>query len=318
MDDKGLIEQNHRIKREIYSKLQDIHPRPRDYINDIVLLINREVGINKILSIILFGSQRNVHACEHTIVSDCDLLIIFKDRVSKRHIKEIEKYFIALEVKHNFREVDNKLTKKLLGVVQQTTGMFISHFLTKRKYFEQANFHKIFNVNSVFSRLFAPRTIVLASVIDNSSILYGEDLRRIVKERIKIPPFDMFKSTVMNMIISLFAIAILPFRSLKSMKYQLEAIKWALRASNYYSFEDSVALEKITERFSTYITHEKVEKAKTFFKEFIQLREKPRNDLFFMLRSPIRILEIHLKGILFKKIIRKLHTANEIKVKKQK
>jgi hypothetical protein len=316
LDEISIIEINRRIKSEIESKLKDIQKRPRDYINDIVVLINREIGINKILSIILFGSQRTVHEMENTAVSDCDLLIIFKDRVSNRHIREIEKYFIALEIKHNFRELDDKFTKKLLAVLQSSTGIFISHFLTKRKYFEAATFHKIFGVNKFFSRFFAPRTIVLASVIDNSSILYGEDLRDIVKKKIKIPTFDMVKSATMNLIISLFSIAILPFRSLKSVKYQLEAIKWALRASNYYSFEDSISLEKITDRFSTYVNPEKVRNAKDFFKEFIELRKNPKKDIYFMLKSPVRIIKIHLKGILFKKILRKISTTNTFELKK--
>jgi len=299
------FEVDNRIKNEIKSQLENLSTQSRNYINDIVVLINKEIGINKILSIILFGSQRAASK-EFTEVSDCDLLIIFKDRVSNRHIREIEKYFIALEIKHNFREFNFKLVNKLLSVVQQTTGMFISHFLTKRKYWEDAKFHKIFNVNKFFSKLFAPRKIVLCSVIDNSNILYGKDLRDITLKRVSIPPFDMIKSTAMNLMISLFSIIIIPFKKLKPMKYQLEAVKWALRASNYYSFEDSEPLEKLVKRFML-LEKMTINKrhARMFYKRFLDLRKEPRMDIGFMLRCPLRILKIHVKGILFKKMLNK-------------
>ncbi len=293
-----MIDSSQVIKKEINAKLKTLNEKSRDYINDVISLLNKEVGVSEIFSLIIFGSQRSR---TDTIVSDCDLLIILKDKVSNKHIKKIEKYFIALELKHGFRELNQKFTCNILGVIQQTTGMFISHFLTKRKYFKNGIFHKIFCVNKVISRLIAPRTIVLSSMIDNSSVLYGVDLRDMVKKKIKIPPLDMIKSSAMNLIISLFSIAISVFKSLDAIKFQLEAVKWALRASNYYSYEDSESLENIIIRFSLYKNPKKQVKAKQFFQEFLQLRKKPLTNLHFMLRCPIRILKIHLKGLIFRK-----------------
>lgn len=304
MEKIDIIDSNHKIKQEISTLLEELDKKPRDYINDIVILINREIGINKILSIILFGSQRNEQENESTVVSDCDLLIIFKDRVSNRHIKEIERYFMALEIKHQFREQHSKIISKLLDVVQSTTGMFVSHFLTKRKYWVSATFHKIFQVNKVFSTIFAPRKIVLCSAIDNSSIIYGEDLRNIVQQKVIVPPFDMIKSTAMNLIISIFSIGISPLKSLGAMKYQLEAVKWALRASNYFSFEDTESLELLAKRFMSLEKPKYKKRAEKFFNDFIKLRKNPKPDLRFMLRCPFRILKMHIKGILFKKMIR--------------
>ncbi|MHA1755208.1 MAG: hypothetical protein ACTSVV_00460 [Promethearchaeota archaeon] len=300
-----LAEINQKIKNEIHENLLCINEKSRNYIKDIVSLINYEIGINKILSIILFGSQRK-HSCEHTGISDCDLLFIFKDRVSNRHIREIEKYFIALEIKHKFRDYEDGIIQKILNVIQQTTGMFVSHFLTKRKYWEEAKFHKIFRVNKFVSYIFAPRKIVLCSVIDNSNILYGEDLRNIVKSKVKIPVFDMLKSTVMNLCISIFSLVISPLKKLKPMKYCLEAVKWALRASNYYAFEDTVELEKITRRFQQLEKYKMNRRhAKIFYKRFLDLRNQPRLDLGFMLRTPLRILKIHVKGFIYAKLVGK-------------
>ena len=116
-----------------------------------VYLMVLTLQADKILSIILFGSQVPGKEQESTAVSDCDLLIIFKDRVSDHHVKEIEKYFLGLELKHGYRDNNDGILVKILNVLQQTTGMFVSHFLTKRKYWEQARFHKILLVCKWYS-----------------------------------------------------------------------------------------------------------------------------------------------------------------------
>jgi len=313
LHEPNVLNTNEKIKNTISSNLKDINEQSRNYIKDIVTLINKEIGVNKILSIILFGSQRSNQ--ENTIISDCDLLFIFKNRVSNRHIKEIEKYFIALEIKHNFREPNTNLVHNILGVIQHSTGMFVSHFLTKQKFWERGVFHKIFQVNQVFSAIFAPRNIVLGNVIENSTILYGEDLRHLLRPKIRISIIEMFKSTVMNLFISFFALLIGPFKKLKSIKYQLESLKWTLRSSNYYCFGDSEFLNKITERFVSFDKEEKQFKARKYFSQFLKLRTAPFNDLGFMIRNPVRIMKIHVKAIAYKKLVKKKELTIPIKQK---
>ncbi len=302
------IKISEKIQNEIYTKLECVNEQSRNYIKDVISLINNQIGIDKVISVILFGSQAaNNKKVDSTIVSDCDLLIIFKDNVPQKWLKEIEKYLIAMEIKHHFREYDSNISTKILGVVQQTTGMFISHFLTKKKHWELGIFHKIFQVNEVFSKLFAPKKIVLCSVIDNSDMLYGLDLREIVKKKIIIPPFDMVKSIIMNLIISTFSLVFSPFKSLNSMRFQLEAVKWALRASNFYSFEDSASLENIINRFVILEKSPRYKKqAKEFYKRFLSLRKSPRSDLDFMIKCPFRIIKIHIKGIIYKNVLKKI------------
>lgn len=297
MQDTSIIKSNKRIEEN----LRDINEQSRNYIKDILILVNKEIGINKIVSMILFGSQRA--KSEVTEVSDCDLLIIFKDRVSNHHIKEIEKYFIALEIKHKFREYNTKLTKKILGVIQLTTGIFVSHFLTKRKYWEEGNFHKIFRVNRVFSAAFAPRNIVLGNVLSNSTTLYGDDLRDNLRSKLQITFIEMIKSTIMNLMISFFSIVISLFRKLDPTKYQLEAIKWALKASNFYCYRDAETLETITKRFISFEKPRFQKRAQRFYSKFINLRKSPLEDMNFMLRCPIRIVRIHLKAIAYQKLV---------------
>ena len=303
IDSGKTSETNDKIEHHISNNLKGLNEQSRNYIKDIVVLINKEIGINKIVSILLFGSQQVEK--ENTIVSDCDLLFIFKNRVSSRHIKEMERYFIALEIKHHFKEPTSKLIREVLSVIQRSTGMFVSHFLTKQKYWEQAIFYKIFRVNRVFSALFAPRNIVLGNVIQNSTILYGDDLRNILRSKIKISVREIFRSTVMNLFISFFALLIGPRKELNSMKFQLEALKWSLKASNYYCYEDSEPLDKIVKRFISFEKFKKRTKAELFYLRFLELRQKPSNDLKFMIHTPFRILRIHVKAIIFRKLTRR-------------
>jgi len=303
IDSDKTSETNDKLEHKISRNLKGLNEQSRNYIKDIVVLINKEIGINKIVSLLLFGSQQV--GVENTVVSDCDLLFIFKNRVSSRHLKEIERYFIALEIKHNFKEPTSKLTREILSVIQHSTGMFVSHFLTKQKFWNQAKFYKIFRVNRVFSALFAPRNIVLGNVIQNSTILFGEDLRNSIRPKIKITVREIFRSTVMNLFISFFALLIGPIKELNSIKYQLEAIKWSLKASNYYCYEDSELLDKIVERFISFETHKQKIKAERFYSKFLELRKNPINDLKFMIFSPIRILRIHVKAIIFRKLTKR-------------
>ena len=296
-------ETDDKIKYHISNNLKGLNEQSRNYIKDIVVLINKEIGINKIVSLLLFGSQQVDN--ENTAVSDCDLLFIFKNRVSGRHLKEIERYFIALEIKHKFKEPTSKLFRKILGVIQLSTGMFVSHFLTKQKFWEQAIFYKIFRVNRFFSMLFAPRNIVLGSVIQNSTVLFGEDLRDSIRPKIKITVREIFRSTVMNLFISFFALLIGPRKELNSIKYQLEAIKWSLKASNYYCYEDSESLDKILKRFISFETPKRKAKTERFYLKFLELRKNPNNDLKFMIFSPLRILRIHINAITFRKLTRR-------------
>jgi hypothetical protein len=214
-------------------------------------------------------------------------------------MKQCEKSIIALEIKHKFRDQDGSLPKKALIAVQQSTGMFISHFLTKERYFQENNFSKIFGVNRVFSILFAPRHIVLNNVIESNKSLYGTPIDQITN-KLDVPVADILKSLVMNLMISFFSLLISPFRSLKAIKYQLEAVKWSLRASNYYAFEEASTLDEIITRFCLNSQKNHSNKCKQFYNRFLDLRSHPSDDLWFTLRSPVHILKIHRIAIMLK------------------
>ncbi|GAH21958.1 unnamed protein product [marine sediment metagenome] len=109
----------------------------------------------------------------------------------------------------------------------------------------------------------------------------------------------------MNLFISFFALLIGPNKELNSIKYQLEAIKWSLKASNYYCYEDAKALDKIIERFISFESPKKQAKAERFYSKFLELRKNPINDLKFMIFCPLRILRIHINAIIFRKLIKR-------------
>ena len=121
----------------------------------------------------------------------------------------------------------------------------------------------------------------------------------------------------MNLFISFFALLIGPIKDLNSMKYQLEAIKWSLKASNYYCYEDSALIDKIVDRFISFEKPKKKMKAEKFYRRFIELRRNPSNDLKFMIYTPIRILKIHVKAILFRKLTKKKISRKPSQSKKQ-
>ncbi|MFW9950579.1 MAG: hypothetical protein ACFFKA_10715 [Candidatus Thorarchaeota archaeon] len=303
MSDINSVHTSKKINDEISRSLNWINKKSRDYIKDIIILISKEIGIKKIISILLFGSQQS--DLENVVISDCDLLFIFKDRVSNHHLKEIERYFIALEIKHNFKDPSTKLTKTILEVINYSTGMFISHFLTKKEFWDRAKFHKIFHVNRVFSSIFAPRNIVLSNVILNSTLLFGEDLRNALKPSVNVSITEMFRSTVMNLFICFFGIVLTPRPHLNSIKYLLESVKWSLKSANYYCFADTAELSKIIERFIALEKKRKRYKTELFFEKFMNLRAQPQNDLKFILLSPFKILNLHIKAISYRKMVKR-------------
>ncbi|MBY9007318.1 MAG: hypothetical protein KGD63_11230 [Candidatus Lokiarchaeota archaeon] len=273
----------------------NLNQKSRNYIKDILKIITRVIGFRYICSIIVFGSQI-IGIEEDSPVSDCDLLIIFYDNTPKKNLKILEKYLLSLEIKHEYQDSNLTFLKRILFSIQYSTGMFISHFTTKKKYCEEAIFHKIFRVNKVFSSLFAPGRIILNSIISNHKELYGDSLHKIIKNNKAPNRYEILKNLAMTLIISIFSIAILPFKKLNTIKYQLEAVKWSLRASNYYIYRDSKPLSVIAKRFSKDKNLNRNKHLRNYFNDFLQLRNNPNNNILFMLKSPLKIISIHKKA----------------------
>ncbi|MCK4281987.1 MAG: hypothetical protein KAX10_07720, partial [Candidatus Lokiarchaeota archaeon] len=69
-----------------------------EYIDDLIRFLKKKVGSDKIISIILFGS--NTYLNDTSKISDCDILVILSDDISDAEINSLEKYFFELEIKH--------------------------------------------------------------------------------------------------------------------------------------------------------------------------------------------------------------------------
>ncbi len=293
------------IRREIFSP-EDIKKIPSlsnqrilGYINDLIRFLNKKIGLDNIKSIILFGSI--VNANDVSKISDCDLLIILSDDISDAKINSLEKYFFELEIKHKLNIKPNDFLGSILKIIEKSTGMYVSHFVTRKSHWLAQKFAKVFRVNRIFAFLFAPRNIVLKNMINSSIILLGEDLRYIDDE-ISIDSFGMIKSIILNLVISIFSIGFgLIYKN--TLKYELEAIKWSLKASNFYLFNDSCELNKIIKRFVK--LSNKSNSLFSFFNRFIYLRNHPTKTSFgYSFLTPINILRIHNLGLSYKKLIK--------------
>ncbi|MBA7651737.1 hypothetical protein ES703_59556 [subsurface metagenome] len=168
------------------------------YINDLIRFLKKKVGSDKIISVILFGS--NTYLNDTSKISDCDILVILSDDITGTEINSLEKYFFELEIKHELNIKPKNFLDSVLKIIEKSTGMYVSHFVTRKSYWLSKKFAKIFRVNRIFAYMFAPRNIVIKSMISSSIILLGEDLRYIDND-ITITSFGMIKSILLNLII---------------------------------------------------------------------------------------------------------------------
>lgn len=279
------------------SAFHNLNPKIQLYINDVITILGIYITFENIISIFLFGSQTRRTKAP---VADCDLLIIVKDSTPEKRINQSKKYLLALEIKYGFLKGKPNIFNQILFAIQRTTGMFVSHFITKKNDFIQAKFHKIFSVNYVISKILAPIKLVLLNMIDNSMILYGVDLRPRIRDHLCGTSLivNIFKSLVMNLAISMSSILLLPFKELNPIKYSLESVKWSIKSINYFLFHDSKPLDQVIERFKllSKSVHQK-SNTELFLKQFLYLRHNPIENIGFMLGSPKKILKLHVLAL---------------------
>lgn len=148
------------------------------------------------------------------------------------------------------------------------------------------------------SKLLAPSSIVFGSVLSSVRKVYGQD---VLKEAVVPKPtlFTVLKSLAMNLFLSLSTLILYPFTS-KANKYEMEAAKWSILASNYYLKKSSPGLIEALKFIKSLGVSE------SYFKHFLRLRNNYQNDIKFGLATPIYVLKIHAKALGYSKnIIRK-------------
>ncbi len=256
-----------------------------NYLHDVTKLLENYLH-DRLISIIIFGSLVKGYATE---VSDADILIVLSDDCSKKEIHHLHQLINAYEVRYHYLVPPKGVVSRVLYSIDKSTGMFISHFISRKKDFLKGNFAKTFQVNKLMAMVLAPNQIVYGSVLCRSKILYGADIIKEAKIP-NVPMTQLLKSILMNAVTSLFTLFIYPLTK-RATLYEMETAKWSFLASYYYLKHDSPALPILLKFFLDRNI------ASNYLKEWIQLRNSYHPNYKFGLLTPWNILKIHL-GVL--------------------
>lgn len=263
------------------------------YLDEVIRLLEKRFGTHAVISGIIFGTQ--LRRCNIKPLSDCDMLIVVNDRVTRRQIKAVQPFLRALEIKHGFGTFKTGFVDATLRVVESTTGMFVNHFICREQDLRQQDFSRIFSTNKFITKVLAPWRIVMGSVGDSGQVFYGKDLRHFLGDT-RPGPIQLVKSLIMNYAIAIGNVFIYPLR-VTSYKYTLEAIKWSINSCGYYLFRNGTDLGKLVPLFAN------LGISPVFLERFMQYRDKPRRDPKFAVNAPFVITKIHLLGLRMKKAL---------------
>ncbi len=263
----------------------DFPKKANDYLHDVIHLLENHLK-DHLISIIIFGSLVKGYT---TDVSDADILIVVSDDCTKKQIQYLHRLIAAYEVKHRYLIPPTGLVSRILYSVDKSTGMFISHFITKRADFLNGNFAKTFQVNRLLAKVLAPNQIVYGSVLCRAKVLYGEDILKDTKPP-NVPLMQLFKSILMNMVLSIAALFIYPLTK-RATLYEMETAKWSFLGAHYYINHDSPPLPILLKFFQDR------DISTAYINRWVALRKNYQQDPKFGLVTPLNILKIHA-GIL--------------------
>ncbi len=256
--------------------------KAHNYLHDVIHLLENLLH-ERLLSIIIFGSLVKGYFTE---VSDADILIIVSDDCSNKEIKHLHQIIMSYEVKYKYLIPPKGFISQILYCIDKSTGMFISHFVTRKKDFLQGDFAKTFQVNKLLAKVLAPNEIVYGSVLCRARVLYGQDLIKEAKAP-NVTITQLLKSILMNMVTSLFTLFIYPLTR-RATLYEMESAKWSYLAAYYYVYHDSPPLPVLIKFFLDRNI------CTAYIKKWITLRKTYHKDPKFGLFTPWNILKIHL------------------------
>ena len=265
------------------------------YIREIVGTTEALLGRNSISAVLLFGSASN-SLDQFSKISDVDLMVIVKNSISNRRIKEIKPILTGIVIKHRYRIYNKNWHARILQIVEKNTGMFCSFFISTEANWKDSKFTKIFSTNPILTNLLAPHKIVIDSMRAGTSVLYNANTEIIELEPIykSYPITQILKSLLLNLLMSIGTLFILIFNK-NYVKYILESIKWSIRSCDFYLNQEINPLSEILRNYT------KLGIEGDFLQKFLDLRKKPTQDLFFCLKVPYNIIKIHLITLKFKK-----------------
>lgn len=255
--------------------------RAEGYISAVLEYIKK---IEEVCSVIMFGSYVKGDLSQS---SDVDMLVIVDDFISDSKIKELDSKILSLEEKFGFANTELTFSSRLLNQLSRQTGMFVSHFICRKSAFIDLNFADIFGTNSILTRLLAPKGLVLASMLDDAKTIYGKNLLKEVGT-IKINSTELFKSCAMNVLLSIGSIFLAFSKPAKAIRFSMEAIKWSIYSTYYYSNQKSAKLSEINEVFiKQNILNSQIHR-------LMELRNNPVVDWKFIFFAPWNTIRIHL------------------------
>ncbi|HUX98454.1 MAG TPA: nucleotidyltransferase domain-containing protein [Candidatus Deferrimicrobium sp.] len=259
----------------------NIPERANNYLRGVIKVLEKFLG-DRLLSIIMFGSLVKGYVSE---VSDADILVIVSDDCTNKELKYLHRSIMAYEIKFHYLIPPKGLVSRILSSIDKSTGMFISHFIGRKKDFLKGNFAKTFQVNKLMAMFLAPNDIVYGSVLCRAKVLYGQDLIQEAKIP-NVPMTQLLKSILMNMVTSLLTLFIYPLTN-RATLYEMESAKWSFLAAYYYVNHDSPPLPKLLQFFLDRDISTK------YVNNWIALRKNYRPDQKFGLLTPWNILKIH-------------------------
>ncbi|HME55952.1 MAG TPA: hypothetical protein VKM55_27360 [Candidatus Lokiarchaeia archaeon] len=279
--------------------------RASEFIRRVIMILSRNLSPDD-FGLFVFGSlshNRDTVNIENG-TSDADLLVIVADH-GRGSMKKTWKELNALEQVFFDPGIQKRgIVASILRAVERQTGMHENIFLTKLSDFKNARFSSIFKTNEIISKILAPSTIVMGSALCHMTFVFGnkefdasvKQMHASLKRENELLT-DLFKSLLMNTVLTLGGIFLLPLTP-RATRYAIEATKWSLYAATY-SISGERPSKKIQRRF-----FKQIGVSPAFLDRWLQLSEHYVSDTSFTLQALWNVIKIHCLGFKIKSTTR--------------
>ncbi len=258
---------------------------PENYLKDILHILVNKFG-EDLISIILFGSFAEGYYSKG--VSDVDVIVVLSNSCQKEDLESARATISSIEKRYNFLQTGSGFADRILSLSSEHTGMFLSYFVCREIDILRGDFSRIFFRNRflfLLSDAIVPKNIILTNIFKRYKVIYGRNL--VLEAKINDIVFtDIIKCFIINFTLSLAAIILYPFSD-KATKYSMEAMKWSLINCRTYIKKKSTNLNESAEYFR------KNRIIRAYINELMDLRKCYRNNKYFAIKLPFRIICIH-------------------------
>ena len=190
-------------------------------------------------ALVLFGSRAMGE--EPSWASDVDLLIVLDDRCADRDLEEVRRRLSGL----SYSPRPRGLLGHLFWSLEKATGMFHSPFVCRERDLRSLDFKRIFGTSQLLTTIMAPVDIVLGSVLRTSKVIYGRLPGGLGEPEVR-GALQLLKNLITCFSLALGAYFFCPIAN-EAQKYILEALKWSIYATTYYTTGDIGPLTELVE-----------------------------------------------------------------------